>query len=404
MLVQKNEIVLSPKHPSLLENDFRKSDLYAPVIVNQDSALIDGYRRYRMEEKQEILAVQMDLPGIYDAALEMNRNTRVWDEIDVFLWVRWAISLGTENSGFPQKSYPKELSQAPVEMLSALANRRLQLGQLVKILQTPSSTWRFFAETLSSSVRLNVNETADFIDLTFDLANRWQTKNLSDVLQNPRLHEILADERFGPRQAGEALLKEMRSLRYPLYQRKTEELSTAWKQLNLERWQAKKGQFLDRGVLEITIRARSQVEMSKQVRELFESLSLPAWKGLWEVMTRKSKGEIAILAGLMILLSISIFSQFSKESDIPATSIEKRSSIPANASSNDVLAVDLLQQSGTGVLRREKKHIPVWSRYENPNSSARIRTRSTRRIQVWPSLPRCLKFNTWASTMKRKQV
>ncbi|MGH9857426.1 MAG: hypothetical protein ACRD4B_06235, partial [Acidobacteriota bacterium] len=58
--------------------------------------------------------------------------------------------------------------------------------------------------------------------------------------------------------------------------------STAWHQLHLEQMHAKMGLFLDRGVLEIIIRARSQQEMSKQVKELYEILDSPAWKRIWE--------------------------------------------------------------------------------------------------------------------------
>ena len=280
--MQKNEILLSEKHPSLLENCFPKAEVYSPVIVNPDSILIDGYRRFQMEQKADVNAVEMDVPCIFSAAVEMNRNTRKWDEIDCFLWSRWSKSLGVENHPLALRSFSAELNQAPDDILLALANRQLELGQAVRILQAPSGTWSFFAEFLSSHVRLNVNETANFIDMTFDLANRWQTKNLKEVLENEKLRVVLDETGNTSRQTGEALLKEMRNLRYPLYQQKTQELSSAWQQLNLEKLQAKKGLFLDRGVLEITIRARSQEEMSKRVRDLFESLTSPAWDRIWE--------------------------------------------------------------------------------------------------------------------------
>ena len=118
--------------------------------------------------------------------------------------------------------------------------------------------------------------------MMLDLANRWKTKNLNAVLENEVLVEILDRPGLDPRQKGEALLKQMRELRYPLYQRKFEELSTAWHQLRLDQMQAKRGLFLDRGVLELTIRARSQEEMSRQVKELFESLVSPEWKRIWD--------------------------------------------------------------------------------------------------------------------------
>ena len=195
---------------------------------------------------------------------------------------RWAESLGITDFGLPARRVPEGLDRAPLQLLSALANRSLQLGQAVKILQAPSSTCSFLTETLSSRIRLNVNETANFIDLMLDLANRWKTKNLNGVLENEVLTEILDQPGLDPRQKGESLLKQMRKLRYPLYQRKFEELSTAWHQLRLDQMQAKRGLFLDRGVLELTIRARSQEEMSRQVRELFESLVSPEWKRIWD--------------------------------------------------------------------------------------------------------------------------
>jgi len=280
--MQKNQILLSEKHPSLLEKCFPRSEVYAPVVVNSDSILIDGYRRFHMEEKSEVNAVVMDVPCLFSAAVEMNRNTRAWDETDCFLWSRWARSLGVEDHSLTQRNFPPELNRTPDLILTALASRHLELGQAVKILQAPANTWSFFAEFLSSHVRLNVNDTANFIDMTFDLANRWQTKNLKDVLENESLRPVMSDTTLNPRQRGEALLKGMRNIRYPLYQKRIEELSSAWQQLNLGKLQAKKGLFLDKGVLEITIRARSQDEMSKRVRELFESLASPAWDRIWE--------------------------------------------------------------------------------------------------------------------------
>jgi hypothetical protein len=280
--MKKSDIVLSPKHPSMLENDFIKSSLYAPVVVNQDSILMDGYRRYQMEVKAEIAAVQMEVEGLFIAAFEMNRNTRTWDEIDHFFWGRWADSLGVENTIPGAKRFPSDIANAPEETLSALANRRLQLGQVMKIMQCPASTWTFFTRMLSSMVRLNVNETALFLDMTFDLANRWQIKNVKEVMENEILQSILREKDVDSRRKGTALLKAMRNLRYPLYQRKTDELSAVWQQLKLDKIQANLGLFLDRGVLELTVRARSQEEMSKKVKELFESLSSPAWNRIWK--------------------------------------------------------------------------------------------------------------------------
>jgi hypothetical protein len=280
--MKKNEIILVSNHPSLLENSFFKSQFSAPVIVDQHSNLIDGYRRFYANDLDEIATVQIEVHSIYQAAFELNRNTRRWDDIDTFLWSRWAKSLGIDHAQASAKRFSYELMDAPVPILSALSNRKLQLGQAVRILQTPASACLFFTELLSSVVRLNVNETANFIDMMFDLANRWKTKSFKDVLEHESFKAILGKSALDSRQKGEALLKEMRKLRYPLYQRKSEELSTAWHRLHLDQMHAKKGLFLDRGVLEITIRARSQQEMSQQVKELYETLDSPAWKRIWE--------------------------------------------------------------------------------------------------------------------------
>jgi hypothetical protein len=280
--MKKNEIILSPGHPSLLENSCFQPQFYAPLIIDRHANLIDGYRRLRASNHDEISVVNMDVPSVYHAAFELNRNTRRWDEIDTFLWNRWAKSQGVDDLQISAKRFPAELVDAPLPLLSALANRKLQLGQAVRILQAPPRTCLFFTEILSSVVRLNVNETANFIDMMFDLANRWNTKNLRDVMERPSIQAIFAESRLDPRQKGEALLKEMRKLRYPLYQRKSEELSTAWHQLHLDQMHAKTGLFLDRGVLEITIRARSEQEMSQQVKDLYNSLDSPAWKLIWD--------------------------------------------------------------------------------------------------------------------------
>ena len=274
--------MLSPDHPSFLDRDLTKSTVYAPLIVTPEKILVDGYRRYHLMEELEISTVTMAVPDIFAAAFELNRRTRMWDETECFLWARWAASGGYDSSILPHQQFHPKLFEAPESAFIALANRRLLLAQLIRILQAPALTWTFFIEYLASRIRLNVNETANFIDMTFDLANRSGTKNLNEVMQDEKLQAILTDEKLNVRQKGEVLLKGMRRLRYPLYQRKAQDLSASWQLLNLEKWQARKSLFLDRGVLELTIRARSQEEMSRQVSELFESLRLPAWDDIWD--------------------------------------------------------------------------------------------------------------------------
>jgi hypothetical protein len=273
--MQEHSITVSENHPSLLEDLVRFAGYCAPIIVSQDGILIDGYRRYQLDPDSE--ATEMNVRSIYDAALTINRNTRRWDEIDCFLWSRWADSLGVQRD-----PYPEALRKAPIEMLRSLANRKLQFGQAVRILETPSHTWKFFLDILTRNIKLNMNETASFLEMTFDLANRWSTKNLADVFDHQVLNPIWKDSRSDPKERGVALLKAMRRLRYPLYQKKSEELAAAWQELHLDQLNGNKSLFLTRGMLEIKIRARSKEEMSKKVGELFESLSEPAWKRIWD--------------------------------------------------------------------------------------------------------------------------
>jgi len=273
--MQNDSITLSEKHPSLLEDLVRFAGYCAPIIVSQDGILIDGYRRYQLDS--DIETTVMNVRSIYDAALTINRNTRKWDEIDCFFWSRWADSLGVQ-----QDPYPEALLKAPIEMLRALANRNLQLGQAVRILETPSHNWLFFLDILTHHIKLNMNETASFLEMTFDLANRWGTKNLANVFDHEVLNPIWNESRIDPKERGGALLKAMRRLRYPLYQKKSEELAAAWQELHLDQLQGNKNLFLTRGILEIKIRARSREEMSAKVDGLFESLSKPAWKRIWD--------------------------------------------------------------------------------------------------------------------------
>jgi hypothetical protein len=278
----KSKIKLSDYHPSLLESNFSKLGFYSPIIVNQEGTLVDGYRRFMADSNKEIETIEMNCPSIYRAAVEFNRNTRSWDEVDLLLWRRWARDLRFDDSNSSNANFPPELENAPIFILKSLADRQIEIGQAIRILNAPKSTWQFFLDFLIKTIHLNTNETSVFIEMTFDLANRMGKKSLPDVFRIDPLPEILNDATQNMRKKGEVLLKEMRRLRYPLYTKKSEALSTAWRQLSLEKLRAKKSLFLDRGVLEITIRARSHDEMSDQVRKLFESLGSPAWDNLWK--------------------------------------------------------------------------------------------------------------------------
>jgi hypothetical protein len=267
-------VILSEKHPSLLEEVVRQAGYCSPIIVEQHSILVDGYRRYLANP--EIDVIEMNVHSLFDAASTINRNTRRWDDVDRFLWSRWAESLE-----IPHEPYPDELRAAPIEMLRALANRKLLLGQAIRILTAPSTSWLLFVEILTGRITLNVNETAAFIDMTYDLANRMNTKNLADVFRNADLDSVLNDSNAVSRQRGDRLLKAMRGLRYPLYQQKSKEKAAAWKALKLDQLHGNRGLFVSRGILEITVRARSYEEMSAKIRELFEGLNSPTWSKLW---------------------------------------------------------------------------------------------------------------------------
>ena len=281
--MRKSEIILSPDHPSLLEEVVGSVEIYAPVVVNHECMLVDGYRRYLAAPGEEIESVCLDLPDVFLAAFQMNRNTRTWDDVDCFLWNRWAQSLNVQDSHLPKDNFPVSLNQASPLILNALARRKLLFPQAVRILQAPPRTWPFFVEFLSSKIQLNGNETANFLDMTFDLANRAGTKKFSEVFEEDTLQNILFDPALTRKQKGDHLLKAMRSLRYPLYEGKTEELSSAWEELKLRKWQAKKDLLLEKGVLELTIRARSQEDLSRQVQELFDSVNSPVWNRIWEI-------------------------------------------------------------------------------------------------------------------------
>ena len=85
------------------------------------------------------------------------------------------------------------------------------------------------------------------------------------------------------KQKGELLLKEMRILRYPYYQKKSEELTSNWQQIRLEQdTQAKKALFLERGILELSFSACSLEEMKQKIMNLYQSLSSPVWNRIWE--------------------------------------------------------------------------------------------------------------------------
>jgi hypothetical protein len=94
---------------------------------------------------------------------------------------------------------------------------------------------------------------------------------------------ILQDRRLSPKRRGEALLKELRAVRYPLYQKKLEQFTSDWQQLNLGRGiQAKSNSFVERGVLEISFASKSLEELKNHIKRLSESLASPEWARIFE--------------------------------------------------------------------------------------------------------------------------
>ncbi|HEY7160664.1 MAG TPA: hypothetical protein VH815_05360, partial [Acidobacteriota bacterium] len=86
MKILKNEIYLSPMHPSMLLTLEPQSILNAPLVIDQNRNLIDGYRRFQLIQHDSVEVTQISAENIFDAAYEMNLKTRTWDEIDCFLW------------------------------------------------------------------------------------------------------------------------------------------------------------------------------------------------------------------------------------------------------------------------------------------------------------------------------
>ncbi len=284
MRIRKNEVRLLEFHPTLFEDVIAATgEIYAPLILDQNQLLIDGYRRYHAYDTNEISCVVMYVDSPFEAAFQLNRHTRVWDEVDCFLWARCASKLDVPKSMLPRHEFPPALNEASDRMIRAIANRKINWRQALRILQSPHSSRDLFTDLLTGPIRLNANETAVLMELIFDLANLRGIKNLSLVLQEGPFQTILLDHTLDRRQRGEALLKAMRNLRYPLYQKKLEALSPVLNRLESEKvFQIKKNSLLERGVLELTITARSQEEMEQKVRNLYENLKSEEWSKVWQ--------------------------------------------------------------------------------------------------------------------------
>jgi len=283
MKIPKQDIHLSPLHPSMLLTIPPQSILYAPLVIDQNKNLIDGYRRFQLLEGNSIEVTQVLAENIFDAAYEMNLRSRTWDDIDCFLWRRWAQAIGADPGRLPIQRQSSILESASTPMLTRLAERKITLRQAALIQEAPPSTHEYLLNLLSEVIQLNDNETAEFIRMAWDVKVREQIAGLKGLLETDPFLVILQDRRYSPKQKGEALLKELRAVRYPLYQKKLEKFTSDWQQLNLGRGiQAKSNSFVERGVLEISFASKSLEELKDHINRLSESLASPEWARIFE--------------------------------------------------------------------------------------------------------------------------
>jgi hypothetical protein len=283
MKISKQEIHLSPMHPSMLLTLPAQSILYAPLVIDQNRNLIDGYRRFQLLQGDSIEVTQISVENIFDAAYEMNLKTRSWDEIDCFLWKRWADSIGSDTGKLPLQRRSAALESASTAMLTLLAERKITMRQAALIQEAPPATHEFLLRLLSEMIHLNDNETAEFIRMCWDIKIREQFSSVKALLETQRFLDILQDRRYSPKQKGEALLKELRAVRYPLYQKRLEQFTSDWQQLKLGRGiQAKGNSFVERGVLEISFASKSLEELKNHINRLSESLASPEWARIFE--------------------------------------------------------------------------------------------------------------------------
>ena len=283
MKILKQEIHLSPMHPSMLLALQSQSILYSPLVIDQNRNLIDGYRRFQLLQDDSIEATQISVENIFEAAYEMNLRSRTWDEIDCFLWKRWAQSMAADASRLPAQRVAPILESAPISVITLLARHRITMRQAVLIQEAPPATHEYLLNLLSEVIHFNDNETAEFIRMAWDVKVRERSSGLGTLLETEPFVVILQDRRLSPKQRGEALLKELRTVRYPLYQQRLEQFTSNWKQLNLGRGiQTKSNSFVERGVLEISFASKSLEELKDHINRLSESLASPKWERIFE--------------------------------------------------------------------------------------------------------------------------
>lgn len=283
MKLSKNRIKVSEAHPSLQLELQPQSILASPVVIDLDGNLVDGYRRFQLAEGDDIEGITMPVESIFHAALELNRRTRLWDSIDCFFWARWARQMGVTEPALPLTRFPEELFSLSDTLLSLLAKRRLTLRQAILLIHAPRRYQDFFQQLFGETILLNDNETAAFIEMVSDLKTILAKTELQDVFLEDSLSRVLGSIDLTPKQRGEQLLKEMRRLRYPYYQKKSDEFSLLWQQLDLGKGvHANKKMFLERGILEITWSASSHEEARERAERLCRSMSSQVWSEIWE--------------------------------------------------------------------------------------------------------------------------
>ena len=283
MKIRKKDIYLSPDHPSTLLTLKPQSIVAAPLVLNKNGILLDGYRRYQLMEGDFVEAVQIDAQDVFDTAYELNLNTRVWDDLDCFLWARWARTIGANPSRLPINRFSTAIESAPQELLRLMAERKITMRKAVLIQEAPPAARELFTDFLTNVLSLNDNEAADLIRMAWDVKTRLDSQGLRGLFQGEPFAGILQNSSLSPRQKGEALLKELRAVRYPLYQEKLEQFTSNWQQLKLGNGvQVKRRSFIERGVLEISFTSSSLEELKENIQRLTTSLNEQSWARIWE--------------------------------------------------------------------------------------------------------------------------
>jgi hypothetical protein len=145
MKLLKSQIRLSPGHPSMLLD--LKPKLSAPLVVNHDLVLVDGYRRIQILQSDEIEVNQISTMDIVGTARALNLRSREWTELDGFLWARWEKSLGIEKTPFT--GFWQDLCAAPIHLMRLIASGTLQPRQAKVIMDQPARYRDFYIQLLT---------------------------------------------------------------------------------------------------------------------------------------------------------------------------------------------------------------------------------------------------------------